>query len=65
MESTGVPNKVQISQEMAELLITARKEHWCIPREDKVSAKGKGLLSTYWLEVGRPYPTLVPALTSA
>jgi hypothetical protein len=52
MESTGVPNKVQISQEMAERLTTAGKEHWCIPREDKVSAKGKGLLSTYWLEAG-------------
>jgi hypothetical protein len=52
MESTGVPNKIQISQETAELLTAALKKHWCIPREDKVSAKGKGMLSTYWLKVG-------------
>jgi hypothetical protein len=50
MESTGVSNKIQLSQETAELLITAGKQHWCTPREDKVSAKGKGLLCTYWLK---------------
>jgi hypothetical protein len=50
MESTGISNKIQMSQETSELLIIARKHHWCIPREDKVCAKGKGLLSTFWLQ---------------
>jgi hypothetical protein len=32
-------------------LIAAGKEHWVTLREDKVVAKGKGKLQTYWLNV--------------
>lgn len=50
MESTGVPNCVQISQETADLLIAADKKHWVVQRDDTVSAKGKGELVTYFLK---------------
>ena len=51
MESTGAPNKLQMSQETADLLIAAGKAQWLTARKDKVNAKGKGELQTYWLEV--------------
>ena len=49
MESTGVPNKIHISTETADLLIASGKSNWVIPREDQVLAKGLGYLSTYFL----------------
>ena len=51
MESTGVPDKIQISQETWYYLVASGKSHWCIPREDTVSAKGKGELSTFFLHM--------------
>ena len=51
MESTGAKHKIQISQETAALLMEAGRGSWCIPREDKIVAKGKGELETYWLKV--------------
>jgi Adenylate and Guanylate cyclase catalytic domain len=50
MESTGVKDKIHISEATANLLSTADKGHWIIPREDAVEAKGKGVLRTYWLK---------------
>ena len=44
-------NRIQISSDTAELLVASNKQHWITAREDKVSAKGKGLLSTFWLNV--------------
>jgi hypothetical protein len=49
MESTGVPNKIQVSQETADLLIAAGKQDWLTQREDLVSVKGKGELVTFFL----------------
>lgn len=49
MESTGLPNHIQISQDTADLLKTFGKEDWFVPRQDRVEAKGKGSLSTYFL----------------
>ena len=46
MESTGVTNKIQVSQATADLLIEAGLETWLTPREDRVFAKGKGELQT-------------------
>ena len=40
---------IQMSEETANLLIAAGKQDWVSPRESLVSAKGKGLLQTYWL----------------
>jgi 3'5'-cyclic nucleotide phosphodiesterase len=48
--STGIPNKVQLSESTASLLKIAGKENWLVPRTDKVSAKGKGVMNTYWLD---------------
>ena len=42
MESTGQRDKIQVSQETADLLLGAGKTHWVTQREDKVIAKGKG-----------------------
>lgn len=53
MESTGQSNKIQVSQETADLLIAAGKLSWLTAREELVSAKGKGQLQTYWLERSR------------
>lgn len=49
MESTGRKGRIQLSPATAELLRKAGKESWLVCREDKVRAKGKGVLSTYWL----------------
>ena len=49
MESTGATNKIQISESTAEILKRSGKQHWVKPREDAVKAKGKGVLSTFWL----------------
>jgi class 3 adenylate cyclase len=49
MESTGTPNRIQLSQATADLLIANQKEHWITKRSDKVVAKGKGALTTYFL----------------
>jgi class 3 adenylate cyclase len=57
MESTGRCNSIQISQETADLLIGAGKQHWVIPRKDKVHAKGKGELQTFWLMTVHEYAT--------
>lgn len=50
MESTCLPNRVHLSEETAELLRRADKEHWIRPRADLVDMKGKGRqIQTYWL----------------
>jgi class 3 adenylate cyclase len=51
MESTGMQGCIQISQATADLLRLDGKDHWFAAREDKVVAKGKGLMQTYWLSV--------------
>jgi hypothetical protein len=53
MESTGQKSRIQISQTTAALLIDAAKEHWSVPPENLVAAKGKGQLQTYWVKHGR------------
>ncbi|CAB9500970.1 Receptor-type guanylate cyclase gcy [Seminavis robusta] len=49
MESTGTREKIQISQETAELVRKSGRGHWIKERENAVEAKGKGCLSTFWL----------------
>lgn len=49
MESTGIRGKIQLSQNTAELLSSAGKSNWVYPREEAVTAKGKGTMNTYWL----------------
>ena len=49
MESCGKPGKIQCSQSTAEILMRSGKEHWLEARTDLVSAKGKGMLRTYFI----------------
>lgn len=49
MESNGLPNQIQCSQQTADLLISANKQNWIHPRKEMVHAKGKGLIQTYWI----------------
>ena len=50
MESTGVPGKIQISEVTLALLDkTMIANAKVIQREDRVEAKGKGSMQTYWL----------------
>ena len=51
METNGLRDRIHISQETADILVEAGKGHWLVPRSDKVHAKGKGELQTYWLEI--------------
>ena len=48
-ESTGLRGKIQLSHDTAEILVAVGKGHWVTAREDTVVAKGKGVMSTYWL----------------
>lgn len=41
MESNGTKNRIQLSQETADLLLKAGKSSWIVPREDKITPKGK------------------------
>ena len=43
---------IQASEDTARRLTEAGKGHWLTPRNDAVNAKGKGVLQTYWLNVG-------------
>jgi len=49
MESTGICNRIHISEETARLLMDAGKTSWLTPRSEAILAKGKGELTTYWL----------------
>ncbi|GKY96337.1 hypothetical protein MPSEU_000593400 [Mayamaea pseudoterrestris] len=51
MESSGVKGRIQVSQDTANILVLAGKEHWLTPRDDSVDAVGKGVLKTFWLNV--------------
>jgi hypothetical protein len=48
MESTSKKGKIQVSMATAHLLRDAGKGHWVVPREDKVLAKGIGVVQTCW-----------------
>lgn len=48
MESTSLPNGIQVSSTTAELLQQAGYGSWVSLRKDIVHAKGKGRLQTYW-----------------
>jgi hypothetical protein len=49
IQTTGLPGRIQISADTANLLKKAGKDRWVQPREDVVHAKGKGAMETYWL----------------
>lgn len=49
MESNGQKGRIHVSQSTANLLKEGQYEEWVVPRENKIEAKGKGLLQTYWI----------------
>jgi class 3 adenylate cyclase len=49
IESTGSRGAIHISKATADLLIEADKVAWVKPRPERVVAKGKGELETFWL----------------
>jgi hypothetical protein len=51
MESTGQRGKIQVSQDTADLLVAAGKTAWISAREERVVAKGKGEMQTYWVNI--------------
>lgn len=51
MESTGFPGRIHVSAETAQELKIHGKSHWLTPREDKVEVKGKGEMTTYFVNV--------------
>ena len=63
MESTSVAGRIQISQATADLLEKGRKGNWFSPREDKVLAKGKGHMQTYWLDAVETAGTIASCIT--
>lgn len=50
MESTGEKNRIHLSEYTASLLVQAGKEYMVTKRDGVISVKGKGNMTTYWLE---------------
>ena len=49
MESTGLPGRIQVSEETASEIKEHGKGHWLQQREDRVTAKGIGDLVSYFV----------------
>jgi hypothetical protein len=49
MESSGMPGRIQLSQETADLLTEGGLSNWIVPRSKKILVKGKGEMQTYWI----------------
>lgn len=52
MESTGVKNRIHVSEETANRISAAGKHLWLEERSDEVHAKGKGVMNTFFLKIG-------------
>ena len=51
IETTGIQGKIHVSDDTAALLQNFGKGHWTTPRNETVVAKGKGAMSTHWLDI--------------
>ncbi|CAB9497503.1 Receptor-type guanylate cyclase gcy [Seminavis robusta] len=51
MESNSVKGRIHASQSTADALTASGKGHWLTPREEKILAKGKGEMQTYWVQI--------------
>lgn len=49
MESTGRENRIQVSQSTADELVKHNMGHWLRMRQDVIEIKGKGRMTTYWV----------------
>ncbi|CAB9511817.1 Receptor-type guanylate cyclase gcy [Seminavis robusta] len=59
METTGIPGRIQLSQDSASLLKVAGKGSWLVQRDEVISVKGKGAMTTYWVKVSPDEARLV------
>ena len=64
MESTSKKGRIQVSDDTARLLQSVGKGQWLIKRGETVQAKGKGDMSTYWLQVKTSAASTVMTSTS-
>jgi hypothetical protein len=55
---------IQVSQQTADLIVSAGKGHWLRKRDELVHAKGKGELQTYWMKPRRLQPVHRPPILS-
>jgi len=53
MESTGQPNRVQISTETEQTLRRTGAEDFRIEKRGEVEVKGKGTMNTFWVNCRR------------
>lgn len=49
MESNSKPGKIHCSKDTADLILAGGKSQWISERSDKIVAKGKGEMTTYWV----------------
>ena len=56
IESTSKKGRIQISLATANLLREAGKDNWVVPREERVLAKGIGIIQTCWLSLKASSP---------
>jgi len=57
MESSSVRNRIQCSQSVADELILHDRAHWLEVRKGMISAKGKGQMQTYFVNVHANAPS--------
>jgi len=75
MEGYGIPGRVHVSKTTADELLTHGKGNWLTPREDRIVAKGKGEMETFFVFIpahaattatssdSRNMPTSLPAIS--
>jgi class 3 adenylate cyclase len=51
MESNGMAGRIHVSEETAEELRRHGKSHWLTEREDRIVAKGKGQMRTFYVSL--------------
>lgn len=61
IETNGKKNAIHLSNDTAEILRASGKASWLLPREDKIVAKGKGEMTTWWLKLDGGYAATATA----
>lgn len=65
MESNGEPGKIHVSSATADELVLHGCQDWLSERENPIDAKGKGLMTTYWVNVANAKSTTTRSTTDA
>jgi len=65
MESNGIPGRVHVSKTTADELLTHGKGKWLTPREDRIVAKGKGEMETFFVLIPAHAATTATSSTSS